>query len=173
MAELTVQFIKLAVFIIFIGIIISLFKINIEGEYIKGNLAHILSVVIIILGLIVFFAIIEFNLTPVSNTQVQKVVNIEAFGEKIKSSIEKYGNAFCESHRGNSAKLEKSCETLTKDNCLATSCCVYAKMSGKELCRAGDIGGPTFKRDENGKTKDIDYYWYKNKCYGNNCDKKE
>ena len=149
--------------------IISLFKINIEGEYIKDDIASILSVMIVILGLIVFFAIIEFDLTPITDRRVQKIVNIEAFGGKIKSPIEKYGTAFCDSHTGDSAKLDKSCKTLTKDNCLATSCCVYAKMSGKELCRAGDVGGPTFKRNENGKTKDIDYYWYKNKCYGKEC----
>jgi len=169
MGEFTGQSMKVVVFIIFIGMIISFFKINSEDEYIKGDIASILSVSIVILGLIVFFAIIEFDLTPITDRRVQKIVNIEAFGGKIKSFEEKYGTAFCDSHTGDSAKLDKSCEILTKDNCLATSCCVYAKMSGKELCRAGDVGGPTFKRNENGKTKDIDYYWYKNKCYGKEC----
>ena len=44
-------------------------------------------------------------------------------------------------------------------------------MDGKESCRSGDQHGPTFRRDENGKTKDIEHYYFKNKCYGNNCPK--
>ena len=71
------------------------------------------------------------------------------------------------------SQLNKACNDLTRDNCLATSCCVYAKIEDNESCYAGGEDGPTFKRDENGKTKDIDFYWYKNKCYGKNCEKKE
>ncbi len=40
-------------------------------------------------------------------------------------------------------------------------------MHGEEKCHSGDEHGPTFRRDNNGKTKKIDYYYFKNKCFGN------
>ena len=43
------------------------------------------------------------------------------------------------------------------------------KMEGVEQCHSGDINGPTFKRDKNGKTNNIDYYYFKNKCIGTGC----
>jgi len=120
-----------------------------------------LSIAIIIIGLMVFFSIIEFKLTPVKDVTIQKVVDIEAF--------ENPENGFCKSHEGKRQELQKECNKLTRDNCLATSCCVYAKMEGEEKCYSGDIHGPTFKRDKNGKTKDIDYYYFQNKCLGKGC----
>ena len=42
-------------------------------------------------------------------------------------------------------------------------------MEGVEQCHSGDINGPTFKRDKNGKTNNIDYYYFKNKCIGTGC----
>ena len=70
---------------------------------------------------------------------------------------------------GERSRLQESCNELTKKNCLATSCCVYAKMQGKEKCHSGDEHGPTFRRDEIGKTHDVDYYYFKNNCYGKEC----
>jgi hypothetical protein len=126
---------------------------------------HMISVSIIIIGLIVFFAMIEFNLNPVRDVYIEKQVDIEAFDNK-DSTV-----GFCKSHEGDRSKLQKSCSKLTRDNCLATSCCVYAKMDGIEQCHSGDINGPTFKRDPNGKTNNIDYYYFKNKCIGDGCKK--
>ena len=122
-----------------------------------------LSVAVVIIGMMVFFSIIEFKLTPVNNTHIQKIVDIEAF--------ENASSSFCKSHEGKRDELEMSCSKLNKNNCLATSCCVYADMEGKESCLSGDEHGPTFRRDKNGRTKDIEYYYFKNKCYGNNCPK--
>lgn len=121
---------------------------------------QMLSVAIIIIGLIAFFAMIEFNLNPVRDVHIQKQVDIEAFDNN---------DGFCKTHEGDRNKLQSSCSMLTKDNCLATSCCVYAKMEGVEQCHSGDINGPTFKRDKNGKTNNIDYYYFKNKCIGTGC----
>jgi len=124
---------------------------------------QMLSVAIIIIGLIVFFGLIEFNLAPIRNKQIEKVVEIEAFDNN------NYDHGFCKTHEGDRNKLQESCSKMTKDNCLATSCCVYAKMDGIEQCHSGDINGPTFKRDNVGKTKNIDYYYFKNKCIGKGC----
>jgi len=49
-----------------------------------------LSIAIIIIGLMVFFSIIEFKLTPVKDVTIQKIVDIEAF--------ENPENGFCKSH---------------------------------------------------------------------------
>ena len=126
---------------------------------------QMLSVSIIMIGLIVFFAIIELKMTPIKDVQVQKVVNIEGFDNNANND-----NGFCKTHEGDRNKLQESCSEMTKDNCLATSCCVYALMDGKEQCHSGDINGPTFKRDENGKSKNIDYYYFRNKCIGKGCE---
>ena len=69
---------------------------------------------------------------------------------------------FCKS---SSDSLKTSCGKLTKKNCNSTSCCVV--LNGKK-CVAGNQDGPTFKT-ESGEDINIDYYYYQNKCYGNNC----
>jgi hypothetical protein len=122
----------------------------------------ILSVAVIILGTMVFFSIIGFDLLPIQDKEIEKIVDIEAFDSMTSTS-------FCKSHEGNINKLQESCSKLTKDNCTSTSCCVYAKMQNKEQCHSGDSNGPTFRRDKNGKTHDIDYFFYRDKCFGNGC----
>ena len=130
---------------------------------------QMLSVAVVMIGLIVFFAIIELKMTPLQDRQVQKVVNIEAFNNNNDTNANN-DNGFCKTHEGDRNKLQESCSGMTKDNCLATSCCVYALMDGKEQCHSGDMNGPTFKRDKNGKSKNIDYYYFRNKCIGKGCE---
>ena len=84
----------------------------------------------------------------------------------VSSDILSKENAFCEVHRGKSGILNESCGKLTQENCMSTSCCVWTNP-GK--CMAGGIKGPTFNSDENGKTNQLDYYYYQNKCYGAKC----
>jgi hypothetical protein len=120
-----------------------------------------ISLAIVMIGIMVFFSIINFDLLPIKTSKIEKIVEIEAF--------DTMGPGFCKSHEGNTSKLQDSCSELLKDNCVATSCCVYAKIEGEEKCHAGDKNGPIFRRDNNGKTKDIDYYYFKNKCYGVGC----
>jgi hypothetical protein len=74
--------------------------------------------------------------------------------------------AFCETERGSSGDLDKSCGNLTQKNCNSTSCCVWTSGS---KCVAGNIQGPTFNSDSNGKTKKLDYYYFQNNCYGDKC----
>lgn len=80
--------------------------------------------------------------------------------------IMKKNDSFCESHRGSSGVLQESCGKLTENNCNNTSCCVWASP-GK--CLAGSATGPTFNSDDKGKTIELDYYYYQNKCYGKGC----
>jgi hypothetical protein len=155
---------KLLILLILVITVITIFKIQMNADFLKQFSAPTLSVGIFILGLMVFFSIIDFDLTPVEDKHIEKVVDIEAFDSMTSTG-------FCKSHEGDRKSLQESCSKLTKDNCLATSCCVYAKMKGKEQCHSGDQHGPTFRRNENGKTHDIDYYYFRHKCYGNGCPK--
>lgn len=84
----------------------------------------------------------------------------------VSSGILAKEDAFCEVHRGKSGMLNESCGKLTQENCTSTSCCVWASP-GK--CMAGGIKGPTFNTDKHGKTNQLDYYYYQNKCYGSKC----
>jgi hypothetical protein len=133
---------------------------------IKNILPLAISVTIAIIGSIVFFGMIGFDLDPVEETEVEKIVTVEAFESDMK-------NDFCEGHRGDRHRLDKNCMKLTKDNCLASHCCVFTKYSDKEegVCRSGNEHGPTFRYDDNGKTHDIDYFYFKNKCHGKGCPK--
>ena len=78
-------------------------------------------------------------------------------------------NSFCAHYRGKSGILNTECAKLTETNCNLTSCCVWASP-GK--CAAGNERGPTFNTDDHGKTKELDFYYYKNKCYGAKCNNK-
>lgn len=164
MDDTNARIMKLLILFILIVTVKIIFKIQLNADIVKKMGPSSLSVAILIMGLMVFFSIIGFDLTPVQDKQIEKVVDIEAF-----DSMNSTG--FCKSHEGDRNSLQKSCAKLTKENCLATSCCVYAKMNGKEQCHSGDQHGPTFRRNENGKTHDIDYYYFRNKCYGDGCPK--
>jgi hypothetical protein len=89
---------------------------------------------------------------------------MEGFNDS--SIIMNKSDAFCESHRGSSGALDDSCSKLTKTNCNTTSCCVW---TSDDKCVAGGANGPTFNSDSKGKTKQLDYYYFQNKCYGAKC----
>lgn len=62
-------------------------------------------------------------------------------------------------------QIEKKCNSLTKDVCATTSCCV---LVGGEKCVHGNENGPKQKSiysDTSIKNRDV--YYYQGKCYGN------
>lgn len=60
----------------------------------------------------------------------------------------------------NPLEMEKVCKTLDNETCGLTSSCVYV---GNDKCVPGNKRGPyTTYSDIN-----IDYYYYRGKCYGN------
>jgi hypothetical protein len=137
----------------------------------KNTLKFILNVfitVVIIFALISFISLIGINLdTPDIPKKLQQVVTIEGLQNLPDTSIVmNKSDAFCEKHRGSSDSLNKECAKLTDKNCGATSCCVL--VNGKK-CVAGNADGPTFNTDSNGKTKNLDFYYYQTKCYGPKC----
>jgi len=132
----------------------------------KVDFKYILKILIIIflfLSIIVLINTIQLNLTDKEYTKkLLGVVTIEGLQNSVLSPSE----AFCESHRGSSGTLDKSCKKLTNGNCNSTSCCVW---TSDKKCAAGNITGPTFNTNENGQTTKLDYYYFKGKCYGTNC----
>ena len=128
------------------------------------NFKYILKIVIVvslILSLIAFINSIGLNLNS------KKLLTMEGLTNPPDTSIIiNKSDAFCESHRGSSGTLDKSCGKLTKNNCNSTSCCVW---TSNNKCVAGGAGGPTFNTDSNGKTKQLDYYYFQNKCHGAKC----
>ena len=140
-------------------------------DFSRSNILNIFIGVVIIFALIIFIDVINLDLNPDdSNKKVVQVVNIEALQNKQNDVPNTSINLnpvsdFCKS---SSASLKESCGKLTKKNCNSTSCCIV--LNG-EKCVAGNQDGPTFKT-EAGQDISIDYYYYQNKCYGNNCSAK-
>ena len=138
-------------------------------EYLRENMSYILLVTIVIIGILLYFDMIGFDLNPPKDRSVDKVVTIETFGNNIHKRVK---DGFCETHKNDNHALEKDCNTFNEKNCKASGCCVWAKMKGDaskqaSTCVAGNKHGPIFRTDDSGKRLDVDYYYYDNKCYGN------
>jgi hypothetical protein len=136
----------------------------------RSDVLNIFIIVIIILAVLIFIEINNIDLNPNhSSKKVVQVVNIEALQnnnnkkEPPNTSIE--FNPLSDFCKNSSSSLKESCGKLTNKNCNATTCCIM--LNGKK-CVAGNQDGPTFKT-ESGKDISVDYYYYQNKCYGNNC----
>jgi len=72
---------------------------------------------------------------------------------------------FCTQYANDPTSLEAKCNTIDKDTCASTSCCV---LLGGSKCVAGNEKGPAMKANYS----DIfvlnrDYYYYQGKCFGN------
>lgn len=92
---------------------------------------------------------------------------IEALENKEKENTP--ADHFCEEMKGQSHQLEEHCNSFTEQSCKYSSCCVYASVDGQEKCMAGNKDGPTYGRNDDGTKKNIEYYYYKRKCYGDKC----
>jgi len=108
-----------------------------------------ISITIILIGLMTFMSMINFDFIPTKQIieEGQKTITVEGFDITKKSDSDAaMSKGFCESHTGERSRLQESCSELTKKNCLAT-----------------------FRRDEIGMTHEVDYYYFKNNCYGKGC----
>ena len=79
-----------------------------------------------------------------------------------------FAKSFCESTNSSGADLQTKCQKLTQDNCRSTSCCIW---TSNEKCDAGGKDGLLFNTDSTGKPIPLDYYYYKDTCYGKKCAK--
>jgi hypothetical protein len=136
-------------------------------DFIKENYVPIVVIVSFIFALLIIISIREWDLNPPKpdSKLVQQVV-IEAFdvtnetGTMPNSFELSPSDSFCESHLGNSAKLESSCSELTQENCAKTKCCVWLESGSKGKCAAGYKDGPTYKKDKDGELITMDAYYY-------------
>ena len=123
----------------------------------------------LILSLIVFVNSIGLNLNEESKPKkLLQVLTVEALELPNTSIPMDKSKAFCDAHKGSSDSLHTSCSKLTRGNCNDTSCCVWTSNA---KCAAGGVDGPTFNTDTDGKTKQLDYYYFRGKCFGTNCPK--
>ena len=122
----------------------------------KSHISEIIAVVVIIIGALTFMALLNINLNETKNTTIQKVVTIESFDNKL------LGESLCSS-KTSPSELNSLCNQLTQKNCQVAGCCVW--LNGNK-CVGGSKDGPIFQT-ENGKKLNIDYYYYKGKCFGN------
>ena len=139
-------------------------------DFSRSNILNIFIGVVVIFALIIFIDVSNINLNPEpTNKKVVQVVNIETLknnnDEKEAQNTTINLNPVSDFCKSSSDSLKTSCGKLTKKNCNSTSCCI---MLNGEKCVAGNQDGPTFKT-ESGEDIIIDYYYYQNKCYGNNC----
>jgi hypothetical protein len=133
-------------------------------EITKNNMLNIFICVFIIFGIIVLLDISGMNLnTKEAPKKLIQTVTIESMHNINVPSMDKHED-FCKAHEGATSELEKSCNKLTKNNCNEVSCCVY--LNGNK-CVAGNARGPIYKTETTGEKINVDYYYYKNKCYGN------
>lgn len=125
-------------------------------------LLKIFIIIFLILSIILF--INNFNFKFKQKDTEKKLLQVVTI-EGLENPITTNGNqAFCDLNKG--FELETACNNLTKYNCNLTSCCIF---DSDKKCKAGNVNGPLFNSDSNGKTKEVDYYYFKNKCYGKSC----
>jgi hypothetical protein len=130
----------------------------------------------LIFGLIVIFELLNIDLNPKQGPKVLLgTATIEAMesrrliGPNPDLAIDmsefhdemKMENSFCSHNSGDLHNLEKQCNNLSKDNCSKVSCCGYLNDT---KCVNGNRLGPNFRTDNDGKTIQIDSYYYMNKC---------
>lgn len=146
------------------------------GQYFVENITAISTVVVIIIGALVYQEIMHVQQgtditendaigSTVNDTPGAKTVVVETF-DNAESLDTKMKAGFCKSHLGKPAELETSCSKLSKNSCTATSCCVWASMNSKESCMSGNRHGPIFKHGTASTPKTLDYYYFENKCSG-------
>jgi hypothetical protein len=127
-----------------------------EFPFYKTHFSEIIAVVVVILGFLSLFSLLNINLNEIEDKRIQKIVTIEKFSNSLS------GDSICSS-KNSPDEINSLCNQLTKKNCNVSSCCVV--LNGNK-CVGGDTHGPTF-HSENGNKINLDYYYYKNKCFGN------
>lgn len=136
-------------------------------DFIKENIKEIgiVSIFVVFLLVAINATGVDLNVPKPESTLVQQVTveTFETNNEEI--PIVSSSEIFCESYLGNSIDLEKGCNELTESKCGQVKCCVY----GNNKCVAGNMSGPTYKTDKDGKLITMDYYYYLGKCHGTNC----
>lgn len=148
-------------------------------DFMKENSKTIIIIVVVVLILLVVINIKGIDLNPPKpETKLVQQVTVETLDtmngssmQDTKENIERMklnlGESFCESYLGNAQELETACNQLTETNCAQAKCCVFRNSGQNEgKCVAGNLRGPTYKTDKDGKLITMDSYYYLGQCRG-------
>lgn len=136
-------------------------------NYIQENSRMIMLIMTIVFILLVIIKITGINLNiPKQETKLVQEVTVETLNTLTDNIELNSRDNFCKSYLGNTLELESECNKLTKTNCIQTPCCVFTQTSETGKCMAGNIDGPIYKTDKDGKLITIDSYYYMGKHKG-------
>ena len=154
---------------------------NNTTSYLKNNYVKIFSMMTVLLFVIVFFNVLGFKFDKKEEpvlTGKYIVENFDSNNSRDNSiSPESFwrtkGQGFCNAIIGDSEKHKEACKQLSFSNCSAfTSCCAAANGKDEESYSCVPVstgtGQPIFNNDHLGQN--IDFYWYKGDCIGEQCD---
>ena len=159
-------------------------------NFFNENATYVAIVIAVVFILLVYINFFDIDLNKPTNKKLTQTVVVETFGnretyvnretndiDKLYQASTNTGSdatqdfaldgakSFCENHRGKSGDLNASCKLLTNDNCKSSSCCVLVQGQNGNTCMAGDVNGPTFKKDKDGNMISMDAYYFQGKNY--------
>lgn len=110
-------------------------------NFIKKHISGILFVVFVLFAYLTVKVLYHLNGDKGEKT-IKKIYVIESF-----ENDDIFKNGLCKATFGKSHLREKACNSLTKENCELSECCIYNKTADGQLkCVAGnDRDGPTYK----------------------------
>lgn len=130
------------------------------------------SIMIVVIGFFLITVYTVYNQIVLNHKETESVTlkirkELISQGANLQEGMTSM-KSFCENAKSTD-ELDKKCNKLVGDVCKMTDCCVYAYENNnkKNMCVAGDSSGPTFSTMPDGNELNYDYYYYKNKCYGN------
>ena len=143
----------------------------------------VLVLLFLFIGLIyIVLSDTKFNESNDSNLQTTKVVILEGMtnnsgksvtGKSSNSIVDNVHTDICAKYEGNGQKQQEHCtKDLAESVCKLSSCCIFAHNKDKNNdknkyeCVAGNASGPLFQENDLGEDVNFDYWYYKNKCYG-------
>jgi hypothetical protein len=128
-------------------------------NYMKENGHSVLLVVVLIIGLMVFFSLVGIDLNPVVNNNLEKVVTIEKFSS----------NSICDYNKDLS-KLEKVCNSLSDSKCKDVDCCDLVNSNSAYTCKAIDKKGNPIYNNNDKENFMTDQNYYDNRLKSNDND---
>ena len=72
---------------------------------------------------------------------------------------------FCNYFKSSPTEKEKKCNELNSETCASTECCIL--LSGKKCVAGNEYGAENKANYSDFLLGNVDYYYYKGKCYGN------
>jgi hypothetical protein len=147
-------------------------------NFFNENATYVAIVIAVVFILLVYINFFDIDLNKPTNKKLTQTVVVETFDNNtLYQASANTGSdttqdftidgakSFCENHRGKSGDLNASCKLLTNDNCKSSSCCVLVQGQNGNTCMAGDVNGPTFKKDKDGNMISMDAYYFQGQKY--------